>query len=438
MRILRSQLLLSLTAVILATGLFAQDANNIWTDRAEYDLVQEINKATDPKKKVELLKQWKDKYPQSKLAWDRLAAIIPACQAAGDAPCMKATALEMIQMKPKEAVGYYYVCLLSLSMQDTGAAALADAEKAANGLLEVAPGLTKQANQTDAQLEAIKKAYMALGHKVLGWAKMGKNDHTGAEASFLESMKVEPSDAVVSFWAGTVVQRQKDQAKQALIVWHYCRAGHLTGPLALPQPDAVKNNCKKFYATLRGNDSGINDFIARSVKDAIPPAGLEIEDVEVERIRLENKMKETNPKGYIWLTTKNELTKEGGEKYFEDQMKGTLLEDFKGKIISIKPEEKPTEIVVSIIEDGKVDATLLLSGPLPGKAEPGTEITFSGVPVKFLKDPFNVSIEVEREKIGDWPDKSPMPPITQPRKAVAPVKKGVAPVKRPVVVPKKK
>jgi hypothetical protein len=427
---------MSLTAAVVTTGLAAQES--VWKDRAEYDLVQAINATTDAKKKVEMLNQWKEKYPDSKLAWDRLGAIVTACQAAADAPCMKKTALEMIQTKPKEWVGYYYVNILSLSMQDTSAAALADAEKAATGFLELIPSIAKQPNQTDAQLEASKKQYTALSHKVLGWAKMNKNDHTGAEASFLESLKVEPSDAVVSFWTGTVVQRQKDQAKQAQIVWHYCRAGHMTGPGALPQPDPVKNNCKKFYSTLRGGDNGVNEFIERSLKSPIPPAGLEIEDMEAEQIRLENKMKESNPKGFIWLTTKKQLVGAEGEKYFEAEMKGTLLEDFKGKIISLKPEEKPTEIVVSIIEDGKVDATLLLNGPLPGKADVGTEITFSGVPVKFVKDPFNVMIEVEREKIGGWPDKSPMPPITAPRKSVAPVKKGVAPVKRPAVVPKKK
>jgi hypothetical protein len=437
-RILRSRLLVSLTAVALAASLAGQEAS-VWKDRAEYDLVQEINKTTDPKKKVEMLNQWKEKYPDSKLAWDRLGAIIPACQAAADAPCMKKTALEMITMKPKEWLGYYYVSLLTLSMQDKSDAALADSEKAANGLLEVTPSMAKAANQTDAQVDAQKKINMALGHKVVGWIKMTKNDHVAAEKSFLDSLRVEPSDAVVSYWTGQVVQRQKDQNKQALIVWHFCRAGHATGTGALPEAQAgpIKDACKRNYVVLRDVEAGLQDFIARAVKEVIPPAeGVTIKSKEAEDIEEYNRIVKEKPELAVWMNTKKELEKEGGEAYFEKEMKGTSFPN-KGKIISHKPEEKPTEIVVGLLDGSKAEMTLVLSGPLPGKADPGTEITFEGVPSKFTKDPFNVTLEVEREKIGNWPDKGPMPPITQPRKPVV-GKKPVAPVKRPAMVPKKK
>jgi tetratricopeptide (TPR) repeat protein len=435
-RILRSHVLLSIAAAAVAVSLSAQQAQDSpYKDMDEYNLVQEINKAADPKKKVELLNSWVTKYPESKLKWERMGAMLGACQSAGDAPCMKKTALEMIQLKPKEAVGYSYVCLLTLSMQDKSEGALADGEKAANGLLELLPSLAKPANATDAQFDQSKKDSTALAHKVLGWVKMSRNDFPNAEKSFLDSLRANPNDATVSMWTGQMVQKQQDQTKQALIVWHFCRAGHYTGAQgALPPATAqqLQGICKKNYVLLRDVEAGLQDFINRAVKEVIPPAeGVTIVSKEEEDAKAYNEIVKNNPDLAVWMNTKKELEKEGGEAYFGKEMKGTLFKN-KGKIISHKPEEKPTEIVVGLLDGTKAEMTLMLSGPLPGKADPGTEITFEGVPTAFTKDPFNVTLEVEREKVGGWPDKGPMPPITAPRKPVV-GKKPVAPVKRPVM-----
>jgi hypothetical protein len=43
-----------------------------WKDRAEYDLVQEINKTTDPAKKLALLNSWKEKYPNTEFKIPRM------------------------------------------------------------------------------------------------------------------------------------------------------------------------------------------------------------------------------------------------------------------------------------------------------------------------------------------------------------------------------
>ena len=430
MRILRSRVLLGVAVATFAVSLAAQQAQDSpYKDMDEYNLVQEINKAADPKKKVELLNSWVTKYPDSKLKWERMGAMLGACQSAGDAACMKKTALEMIQLKPKEAVGYSYVCLLTLSMQDKSEAALADGDKAANGLLGMLPSLAKPANVTDAQFEQSKKESTALAQKVLGWTKMSRNDYPGAEKAFLDALRTNPNDAILSLWTGQMVQRQKDQAKQALIVWHYCRAGHYTGAGALA-PDMAKQmqeTCKKNYVVLRDVEAGLQDFINRAVKEVIPPAeGVTIVSKEEEDAKAYNKIVAENPDLAVWMNTKKELEKEGGEAYFGKEMKGTSFKN-KGKVISIKPEEKPTEIILGLLDGSKAEMTLMLSGPLPGKADVGVEITFEGVPTTFVKDPFNVVLEVEREKIGNWPDTGPMPPITAPRKPV--IKRPAAPVK---------
>lgn len=56
----------SLACVLLiggASSTFAQESK--WKDQAEYDLYSAISKATSPDQQLQLLNQWKEKYPDS-------------------------------------------------------------------------------------------------------------------------------------------------------------------------------------------------------------------------------------------------------------------------------------------------------------------------------------------------------------------------------------
>jgi len=46
-----------------------------------------------------------------------------------------------------------------------------------------------------------------------------------------------------------------------------------------------------------------------------------------------------------------------------------------------------------------------LDAALPGKADTGVELEFSGVPSSFTKEPFNVTFDVEKKKLVGWPGK---------------------------------
>jgi hypothetical protein len=61
--------------------------------------------------------------------------------------------------------------------------------------------------------------------------------------------------------------------------------------------------------------------------------------------------------------------------------------------------------------------TLKLDSALPGKADPGTEIEFEGVPSAFSKDPeFMVTFDVEKDKISGWPAQAPPAKKAAPRR----------------------
>jgi hypothetical protein len=50
--------------------------------------------------------------------------------------------------------------------------------------------------------------------------------------------------------------------------------------------------------------------------------------------------------------------------------------------------------------------TLELESPLP-KAEPGTVIEFEGVGKEFTKEPFMLTMEIDKSKISGWPAPTP-------------------------------
>ncbi len=73
----------TLLVIGLAAGL-ALGQEPSWVDRQEYELVvEQIGKATDPAKKLELLNQWKQKYPKTAFGMQRLGQFLVTYQQLG-------------------------------------------------------------------------------------------------------------------------------------------------------------------------------------------------------------------------------------------------------------------------------------------------------------------------------------------------------------------
>src|SRR5262249_42669887 len=115
-----------------------------------------------------------------------------------------------------------------------------------------------------------------------------------------------------------------------------------------------------------------------------------------------------NPQLALWKTIKDALLAENGAQYWES-LKGTAPPKMRGKLVSHKPALRPKELVLSIDEE-KPQVTLKLENPLPGKAEPGTELQFQGVPEEFTKEPFMLTFSVDsKDKIEGWPAQAAPP-----------------------------
>jgi len=402
---------------VAAATLFAQQPE--WIDRGEYELVAEqIAKATDPAKKIELLNQWKQKYPNSKFGWQRLGQFLVTYQQLNKAKEMFDTAKEMTAADPKSFMGPYYVTLLVLSMGSQDPAILEDGEKAANTILTnldtffgaaaKPQGVADDAwgkQKADAQLKALQVRVLTA---------TVKKDPAQIEARIVELLKVTPKNAMASYQLGSAIIAQKKVERQAEAIYHFARACGLDGEGAAPanQKATVCSYFERVYPQYRGDKKGMDELKAKAAGEVFPEVPFIIKTKQQEDIEQLEELKKTNPQLAIWVQMKQELSGPGGAAYSE-QLKGAALPKFKGKVVSHEPAMNPKKIVVGISDASAPEITLEIDekGFLPGKVDPGTELEFEGVGKEFTADPFNLTVTVEKEKITGWTGKAA--PVTK-------------------------
>ena len=142
----------------------------------------------------------------------------------------------------------------------------------------------------------------------------------------------------------------------------------------------------------------------------MPPAGFRIKTRQEIDAENQAKFAADNPQLALWKGVKDALVGANGDQYFEGTLKGSAVPKLKGKLISMKPALRPKELVLAIDTPNTPEVVLKLENPLPGKAEPGTELEFEGVPSAFTKDPFMLTFEVEgKDKIEGWPAQAAPP-----------------------------
>ena len=125
----------------------------------------------------------------------------------------------------------------------------------------------------------------------------------------------------------------------------------------------------------------------------------------------------------FWNDIKEGVTQSDAAKAGEywDAMKGAALPGdkvpggkFKGKLISATPETRPKELKIAVEKPDVADVTLVLEEPLPGKMDPGGDISFSGTAEALSKDPYMITFKVDKDDIDGWTGKGPAGPPRAP------------------------
>ena len=411
-------LLLSVMSVA-APALHAQAAQTQknWKDRAEYDLYVSITQASDPAKRLQLLDQWKDKYPQSDYNKERLQFYVATTAAASQPQKTLQYAAELLKVDPKDFTSLYYTALFGPGVYGNSPSADQQAQvtSAAQGLLEGVDAAfdasKKPKTMTDEQWTAAKNSTAAVGHNALGWVAMAKKDWPTAEKEYTTSLQLNPANGQVIYTLAGVLKEEK---KYVPSIFYFARAGAYDGPSALPpdaRPKVLSYLKDKLYVPFHGSADGFDAVVAAAKTNATPPAGFDVTSiqavVDAQAKQLQAYL-DANADVKLWYTVQQALIADGGQAYFDANVKDADLPGgandvkvFKGIVVSMDPPEKPTKIMLDVFDSAnpdkakpetaatdKPDATLIFGDPVTAPVKVGDVIEFSGVADSFTKDPY--------------------------------------------------
>ena len=155
-------------------------------DQGEYDIANAAAKETDPAKKLDLLHQWEQKYPDSDFKGQRQVQI--------------AQAESQIAAKALTP--------------GTSPADMDAAQKAAQDLIDnldkyLAPE-NKPANVADAQWAQIKQTIMVQAHMELAAVSASKKDDVKTEAEYRKVLALDPNSASTAYSLGILIYRSKN------------------------------------------------------------------------------------------------------------------------------------------------------------------------------------------------------------------------------------
>jgi len=398
----------------------AQQSQKNWKDRAEYDLYDAITKDTNPKTRLEKLQQWEKQYPQTDYIKERRTLFLTTYFALGQAKEAVAVAKQILADDPKNFSALYIIVTYTQTVAGVppAADAMDQGEKAAQTLLSNIE--TPPANFTPDQWKAQRAQVEELAHTTMGWVEMQKKNWQGAQDEFQKALKIDPNSGQLAYYMGTAIAEEKDVKKMPTALFYFARAATYQGQGALNAQgqQQVMDYVKRAYKGYHGSDQDFDKLIAAAKASSAPPPDFTIKSA-TELAQAEQQSEEewtkTHPEEALWKSIKEALSGPDGANYFNTNMKDAAVPTLKGKVVKLDPETKPKTIVLAM-EDGKSDgtvgdATLKFEAPLAGKVDPGTELSFEGVPESYTANPFMVVFNVDKEKLHGWMGKSTPAPV---------------------------
>jgi hypothetical protein len=375
-----------LTLSVIATGavaafLYAQAAAPQYKDQGEFDAASAVQKEADNQKKIDALKAWESKYPDSQLKSQRDIMFAQT-----------------------------YLAIASAAFGKTDGPSLDAGQKAAQAIVDNLEtwfsAAAKPAQVADAQWAQAKTQFDEQSHSVLGWVNMQKRDYKTAETEFKKVLNVDPGAAQISYYLGTSIINQRQIDKYSEAMYEIAHALAVTGQGAL-QPAAktqAQNYLKKVYDGYHGDDAGYSDLLKLAAGGKpLPEADFHIKSIKEitsAQAQDEEKFKAEHPDLFFWRNVIRKALVEQGDSFFATLKDVSLppasesFKMFKAKVVS---QTSPKELVVAV-DDLVGDATIKFDDPLKGTIDPGTEVQFKGIVESYTKEPFNIAFTIDDVK----------------------------------------
>jgi len=361
-------------------------------DQQEFELINSVYKETDDNKKLALMEQWKQKYPETEFRETRVALMMNSYANVGQLPKAIDAARELLGIAPNSFAAHFTLARLAPFVGSNDPKLLADAEKSGTALLTI----EKPEAVKDEQWPELKKQASYLGQQAIGWSAMVQKKNEVAEQAFLKALEISPVAAQISYWLGTVVLAQRNPDKNALALFSFARAAAFDGagaltPAGRQQIDAYLT---KVYKGYHGDESGLAELKQMAKTQPLPPPGLKIKSGEEIRAEKEEELRKSNPLLATFLAIKEELTGANAAGFWEN-MKGKAMPELRGKVLTAKPAVRPKVVEVAISQ-GEVAEISLATPETPTRCqiEPGANITFTNAEaLEFQQKPFLIKMQ---------------------------------------------
>jgi len=173
-----------------------------WKDRREYDLFQRSSRESDPRKKLDLLDEWNNKYPDSDFRVERLTFYLNTYKALNQPQQTMDSARKIVAIQPNNLEALYWICTLTVSMNDRAPDRLDLGRSSANALLAVADAYFVPANKpaatSDSDWANAKTSTQAAAHQTLDWIAGTERSTASSPSPAVAAAAVTGQDRVVT------------------------------------------------------------------------------------------------------------------------------------------------------------------------------------------------------------------------------------------------
>lgn len=391
-------------------------------DQGEYDVYNAAVKEKDPAKKLQYLNQWTEKYPDTDFKEERLQLYDQVNQPAK----VMELGEKLLETEPNSLVALTLVAGNVQKLPNPSADQMAAAGKASQSLLDNLDSL-KPAGTADAAWQQVRPRLVDLAKGTQLWIAgkpgedaLAKKDYPAAEQAFTKALQQYPDNAQFAYKLGSTLVSARDPNKFPQAIYEIARAvatDPAKGGLPAATHKQVEDYLNRIYTQYHGaDDAGLQQLKQLALASPLPPAGFTLKTAAQIAQEKQQQFEQSNPELALWMKIKGQLVDTNGEQYFTDQLNNSAVPQLRGTLLEAKPECRPKELVVAVpLPDAQKplppEITLKLDMPLSGKPDLNSEFRWEGVPSAFAKDPFMLTMTVEKDKIQGLN----MTPCTPPR-----------------------
>ena len=383
--------------LLLVAAAIPNQEKKEYKDAAEYDIIVKVFGEADPSKKLALLDEWTQKYPETDYHLERSQFYLDSYQKVGKTVEAVRAAKELLGKVPGDFTANYAITLFSPYLGKADGEFIADASKAAGEVLSAVPTqfATKPDGVAQDQWDTARTQAEVSAHLTIGWCQMQQKDNSGAEKSFTKVLEIDPSRGQVSYWLGQVILGQGEASKYDLAFASFARAAIYDGPNAMPAEgraqvtEYVHNLIKKY-----GEESfelywPVFEEMARA--SPLPSKRIELKSDAERAFEAEQKSRKEYPLLWVYRDLKTALTGEAGDATWQ-KLNGALTPKMQLYVVSASPPERPATINLTGEPGGAVELVLTLENRRRTGVRTGSLLTIDGVAAGLRKAPFRLTL----------------------------------------------